>query len=46
MSSVRREGFTGLGRTGKESPPKGAEVQGGPGQRENIFLTVAIAESY
>lgn len=46
MSNARREGFTDLGRVGKESPPKGAEVKGGSGQRENIFLTVAIAESY
>lgn len=46
MSSARREGFTGLGREGKEAPPKSAEVEGGSGQGEKILLTVAIAESY
>lgn len=46
ISTLRREGFTGLSRWGKAPPPKSAEVQGGSGHRENIPLTVAFAESY
>ena len=42
ISTTQREGFTGLGCGGKAPPPKSVEVKDDSGQKENIFLTVAL----